>query len=62
VQLSAPRDYQGCDLLVPHLGGQGSREQGSLTIFPSIHIHTVTPVYAGLRHAVVGWVHGPTMS
>jgi PKHD-type hydroxylase len=60
VQLSDPATYEGCDLVFTAPPSQASREQGSITVFPSFLYHTVTPVYSGLRHAIVGWVHGPT--
>jgi hypothetical protein len=60
VQLSPPTAYTGCDLVFTNNATQGSRQQGVLTVFPSIHWHTVTPVYSGVRYAIVGWVHGPT--
>ena len=62
VQLNDPSSYTGCDLVFPLQGAQGSRDQGVLTMFPSFQWHTVTPVYSGVRHAIVGWVHGPTFS
>lgn len=60
VQLSPSADYQGCDLIFPHRGETADREQGTLTVFPSILRHTVTPVIRGTRYAIVGWIHGPT--
>ncbi len=60
LQLSDPATYRGGDLV---LGGQfttGARDQGSLTIFSSLAVHEVVPVYEGRRCAIVGWIHGPT--
>jgi PKHD-type hydroxylase len=59
IQLSDPSTYDGCDLVFSTPPSQGSREQGSITVFPSFLFHTVTPVYTGVRHAIVGWAHGP---
>lgn len=60
LQLSDPSKYLGGDLVISGQNVTGSREQGSLTVFSSMSSHEVTPVYSGRRHAVVGWVHGPT--
>lgn len=60
LQLNEPSDYLGGDLVLGRSHLTGSREKGWLTIFPAISAHEVTPVYTGVRHAIVGWVHGPT--
>jgi PKHD-type hydroxylase len=60
VQLSDPSAYEGCDLVFPSFGSRADRTRGSITVFPSFHFHTVTPVYSGVRYAIVGWAHGPT--
>ena len=61
VQLSDPNTYKGCDLLVNDHGKQivGSRERGSVNLFPSYAPHKVTPIEQGVRYALVIWVHGP---
>lgn len=58
VQLTAPDEYAGCDLVFPNLGATSSRTQGTLLVFPSFEFHHITPIVSGLRHAIVGWVHG----
>jgi PKHD-type hydroxylase len=61
IQLDAPTAYQGGAL---ELNGDGHvatapREQGTAIAFPSFALHRVAPVTAGVRHALVAWVHGP---
>jgi PKHD-type hydroxylase len=60
IQLSDPSNYDGCDLVFTLPAAQASREQGTITVFPSFLFHTVTPVYTGIRYTLVGWAHGPT--
>lgn len=62
VQLSDPDDYLGGDLIFPIDGAIGSRAQGTLLVFPAFTPHQVTPVVHGQRHAIVGWLHGPTFT
>lgn len=61
LQLTDGDTYQGGDLLFSDRLAEGYRNQGSVVIFPSIVLHEVTPVYRGIRHAIVGWIHGPTL-
>ena len=64
VQLSNPDDYKGGNLKVDtgyrkyksHMH-QTPREQGTLTVFPSVFEHKVTPVLRGQRCALVLWAH-----
>ena len=37
---------------------EGSREQGTVLVFPSNIAHTVTPVTSGVRNSLAGWVLG----
>lgn len=60
VQLTPADDYLGGDLVLEGIGQLGSRQQGTLIVFPSFLTHTVTPVMRGVRHCIVGWVHGPS--
>lgn len=60
LQLSDPAAYQGCDLAFADLGSVASREQGTMITFPASQHHHVTPIVAGTRYVLVGWVHGPT--
>lgn len=62
VQLSDGNDYGGGDLLIKDGGVVAPREQGTLVVFPSTLFHVVSPVTMGVRYALIGWVHGPTMS
>lgn len=70
VQLTDPAAYEGGDLelamYAPAFGGAGQdayraqiRQRGAITIFPAFHLHRVSPVTAGTRTALVGWLHGP---
>ena len=61
VQLTDPSEYQGGRLeLMFGLGDDAATEKGWMTVFPSYRPHHVTPVTEGVRHAIVGWVHGPS--
>jgi PKHD-type hydroxylase len=59
VQLSDPKEYEGCDLLL-NTGKieQMKRDQGSVIIFPSYVLHQVTPITKGTRHSLVAWIAG----
>lgn len=58
ILLSHPNDYDGGQLdFMPTYNIP--REQGLGIVFPSFLLHRVTPVTRGVRHAIVGWVHGP---
>jgi PKHD-type hydroxylase len=62
IQLSAASDYEGGDLqLFDAAGSTLPRDRGTVSVFPSYCYHRVTPVTAGLRRALVGWVAGPTL-
>jgi len=62
VQLSDGDAYTGGDLLIKDGGIVAPREQGTLIVFPSTLFHVVSPVIQGVRHALVGWIHGPTIA
>jgi PKHD-type hydroxylase len=51
LQLSAPTDYEGCDLQI--------YARGTLIAFPSYTLHRVTPITAGTRKSLVMWCSGP---
>ena len=59
-QLSEENSYEGCNLELNNNGTQvvGTREQGSIHMFPSYMLHRVTPITKGERYALVIWVHG----
>lgn len=71
VQLSPPASYEGSHLefakytLGPHESGEATklrdtlRQQGFLIVFPAFMTHRVTQLTSGVRHAIVGWMHGP---
>ncbi|GAB4151216.1 MAG: hypothetical protein Tsb0016_23310 [Sphingomonadales bacterium] len=61
IQLSPPDHYQGGRL---ELNGDGHvraapRAQGGAVVFPSFVLHRVSPIEAGQRDALVGWMDGP---
>lgn len=60
VQLSDPADYEHCELIINNHGDEiiGTKEQGSVHLFPSYMLHRVTPVTKGVRYALVIWIHG----
>ncbi len=60
LQLSDPADYRGGDLVIEGGDLGAGRRRGAMTIFSSAARHEVTPVYSGVRAAIVGWIHGPT--
>ena len=71
VQLTDAERYEGGDLefAMTELADYGrqaatqqrqaARQQGAMVVFPSFMMHRVSPVTAGERHALVGWLHGP---
>ncbi len=61
IQLSPPDHYQGGRL---ELNGDGHvraapRAQGGAVVFPSYVLHRISPIEAGQRDALVGWMDGP---
>ena len=61
VQLTDPRDYEGCQLLINNHAEEhvGTKERGSIHLFPGYMPHKVAPITRGIRYALVIWVHGP---
>lgn len=60
IQLSDPMDYQGGELwLCGTTRHVLSKERALMCVFPSFLDHEVTPVTAGVRRSLVGWVVGP---
>jgi len=69
LQLSRATDYDGGDLEMasfasayhPEVDGPSPllRQHGHLIVFPSFTLHRVSPITRGVRHAIVGWIHGP---
>ena len=57
VQLSIDDTYTGGDVEIRNI--KISREQGSLTVFPSFLEHKVNPVISGKRYSLVLWLYGP---
>jgi PKHD-type hydroxylase len=61
IQLSDPEDYEGCELIINNHAHivTGTKEKGSVHLFPSYMLHKVEHVTKGTRYALVIWVHGP---
>jgi len=68
IQLSDPSTYDGGELQWCWFGSsegqripkpEGLSLRGSVVVFPSYHLHRVTPVTRGERWSLVGWVRGP---
>ena len=62
IQLSDDKDYVGGDVefIGTKVDSKAFRQKGVLIIYPSFLPHRVTKVTKGTRHAIVGWIHGPT--
>jgi PKHD-type hydroxylase len=61
LQLSAPTDYEGCELQI-YASNQidtAPKTRGALIAFPSYTLHRVTPITAGIRKSLVMWCSGP---
>jgi PKHD-type hydroxylase len=61
VQLSGPSHYEGGELQarVRSRIDVAPKTFGTVIAFPSYVLHRVTPVTAGVRKSLVGWVVGP---
>jgi hypothetical protein len=59
-QLSDPNTYTGCELIINNHTSElvGTRECGSMHLFPSYMPHKVSPIISGDRYALVVWIHG----
>jgi len=61
VQLTDDKSYSGGDLLFGNSDEEfltASREKGTVTLFPSIVRHQVTPITNGTRYSLVAWATG----
>ena len=61
IQLSDSKSYEGGDVSI-YNGEKGvklSREQGSLSVFPSYTLHDVSRLTKGERYSLVCWINGP---
>jgi PKHD-type hydroxylase len=61
LQLSAPTDYEGCELQI-YASNQidtAPKTRGTLIAFPSYTLHRVTPITTGIRKSLVMWCSGP---
>jgi len=56
--LTPPESYDGGELVIHTAGAEQSLkgQAGDLVLYPSSHIHQVTPVTRGVRLACVGWI------
>jgi PKHD-type hydroxylase len=61
LQLTAPTDYEGCDLEIRSSNKiePAPRARGALIAFPSYVLHRVTPITKGTRRSLVMWCSGP---
>ena len=66
VQLSSLSSYSGGNLMLKNMWGEinlpmdeGVYKQGSIVVFPSLLLHTITPVTQGIRYSLVQWFSGP---
>ena len=62
LQLSAPEEYTGGDLII-NVPGKGEKftspkSKGTVSVFDSRLEHEVTPVVSGVRYSLVKWVQG----
>lgn len=71
VNLSPAEEYEGGELMFKDTYGSvvddpetlaKIRQQGSVVVFPSYILHTVTPVTRGTRCSLVSWILGPPFS
>jgi len=62
VQLSPEDSYSGCnlELMVSSTPEIMPKSIGTVVIFPSFVMHRVSPLVAGLRQSLVGWITGPS--
>jgi len=62
IQLSDSKDYKGGDIefIGSKVDKEAFRQRGVCIIYPSFLPHRITKVTKGVRHAIVGWIHGPT--
>ena len=62
IQLSDDKDYVGGDVefIGSKVDTKAFRQKGVCIIYPSFLPHRVSKVTKGTRHAIVGWIHGPT--
>jgi predicted 2-oxoglutarate/Fe(II)-dependent dioxygenase YbiX len=62
LQLSEEDSYEGGDISffpsIQTLTHKELRPAGTLIIFPVYVPHRITPILEGVRHALIGWVHG----
>ena len=61
IQLSDPSEYEGGDFQFYHARelDEEIKEKGTILLFPSSHMHRVTPVTKGIRKSLVAWFEGP---
>ena len=62
IQLSNSKDYEGGDVefIGSKVDTKAFRQKGVCILYPSFLPHRVTKITKGVRHAIVGWIHGPT--
>ncbi len=62
VQLSDPNDYDGGDFQFSEVEQlpDFAKQKGTVMVFPSYLVHSVSPVTRGVRRSLVAWFSGPT--
>jgi PKHD-type hydroxylase len=62
IQLSDSSEYEGGDIefIGSNVDKNALRQKGVCIIYPSFIPHKITKITKGTRHAIVGWIHGPT--
>ena len=62
IQLSDSKDYEGGDIefIGSKVDTKAFRQKGVCIVYPSFLPHRITKITKGVRHAIVGWIHGPT--
>lgn len=61
LQLTDPSQYEGGNLEIS-VGASSlivPKRRGLIVVFPSFHLHQVTPVTQGSRQSLVSWISGP---
>jgi PKHD-type hydroxylase len=60
--MTDPAEYEGGDLqiIINDDPVCVPKKKNRLIVFPSFRLHRVTPVTAGMRKTIVGWITGPS--
>jgi PKHD-type hydroxylase len=60
LQLTDPDTYEGGDIVFHNVtpDPQSIRQQGTIVVFPGYWLHRISEIQRGVRHSIVGWIHG----